>query len=141
MVVHLLQSLWTNYQDISFFSSIDLLLERLCLEGTRKQAKYSVHALAAITKDDGLKSLSVLYKVDMVIHEFQMFLILSEANFHWILLFSLYIHVMTTALTAACGYVGGENTPAGHVAIFGLYCSDSNANFWNQGGWNSRVYH
>ncbi|KAG0495215.1 hypothetical protein HPP92_006209 [Vanilla planifolia] len=49
-------------------SSIDLLLERLCLEGTRKQAKYSVHALAAITKDDGLKSLSVLYKrlVDML---------------------------------------------------------------------------
>ena len=45
------------------FSSIDLLLERLCLEGSRKQAKYSVQALAAITKDDGLKSLSVLYKV------------------------------------------------------------------------------
>lgn len=74
MVVNFLQSIWTNYQDISIFSSIDLLLERLCLEGTRKQAKYSVHALAAITKDDGLKSLSVLYKVDMVIHEFQMFL-------------------------------------------------------------------
>ncbi|PKA59812.1 DNA mismatch repair protein MSH6 [Apostasia shenzhenica] len=49
-------------------SSIDLLLERLCVEGTRKQAKYSVQALAAITKDDGLKSLSVLYKrlVDML---------------------------------------------------------------------------
>ncbi|XP_008805490.2 sister chromatid cohesion protein PDS5 homolog A isoform X2 [Phoenix dactylifera] len=49
-------------------SSVDLLLERLCLEGTRKQAKYSVQALAAITKDDGLKSLSVLYKrlVDML---------------------------------------------------------------------------
>lgn len=44
-------------------SSVDLLLERLCLEGNRKQAKYSVHALGAITKDDGLKSLSVLYKV------------------------------------------------------------------------------
>ncbi|KAM6585541.1 hypothetical protein CsatB_012543 [Cannabis sativa] len=43
-------------------SSIDLLLERLCLEGSRRQAKYAVHALAAITKDDGLKSLSVLYK-------------------------------------------------------------------------------
>ncbi|KAG6528290.1 hypothetical protein ZIOFF_010441 [Zingiber officinale] len=43
-------------------SSVELLLERLCLEGTRKQAKYSVQALAAITKDDGLKSLSVLYK-------------------------------------------------------------------------------
>ncbi|WOL19426.1 sister chromatid cohesion protein [Canna indica] len=49
-------------------SSVELLLERLCLEGTRKQAKYSVQALAAITKDDGLKSLSVLYKrlVDML---------------------------------------------------------------------------
>ncbi|GAV59827.1 hypothetical protein CFOL_v3_03358 [Cephalotus follicularis] len=43
-------------------SSIDLLLERVCLEGSRRQAKYAVHALAAITKDDGLKSLSVLYK-------------------------------------------------------------------------------
>ncbi|KAJ6380523.1 hypothetical protein OIU77_029422 [Salix suchowensis] len=49
-------------------SSIDLMLERLCLEGSRRQAKYAVHALAAITKDDGLKSLSVLYKrlVDML---------------------------------------------------------------------------
>ncbi|CAJ1962734.1 unnamed protein product [Sphenostylis stenocarpa] len=49
-------------------SSVDLTLERLCLEGSRRQAKYAVHALAAITKDDGLKSLSVLYKrlVDML---------------------------------------------------------------------------
>ncbi|KAJ8760192.1 hypothetical protein K2173_011048 [Erythroxylum novogranatense] len=49
-------------------SSLDLILERFCLEGTRRQAKYAVHALAAITKDDGLKSLSVLYKrlVDML---------------------------------------------------------------------------
>lgn len=49
-------------------SSVDLMLERLCLEGTRRQAKYAVHALAAITKDDGLRSLSVLYKrlVDMM---------------------------------------------------------------------------
>ncbi|XP_057757523.1 sister chromatid cohesion protein PDS5 homolog A-like isoform X1 [Arachis stenosperma] len=49
-------------------SSVDLMLERLCLEGNRRQAKYAVHALAAITKDDGLKSLSVLYKrlVDML---------------------------------------------------------------------------
>ncbi|KAF3796619.1 Sister chromatid cohesion PDS5-like protein A [Nymphaea thermarum] len=48
--------------------SVDILLERLCLEGTRKQAKYSVQALAAITIDDGLKSLSLLYKhlVDML---------------------------------------------------------------------------
>lgn len=45
------------------YSSVELLLETLCLEGNRKQAKYSVQALAAITKDDGLKSLSVLYKV------------------------------------------------------------------------------
>ncbi|XP_029129811.1 sister chromatid cohesion protein PDS5 homolog A-B isoform X3 [Cajanus cajan] len=43
-------------------SSVDLILERLCLEGSRRHAKYAVHALAAITKDDGLKSLSVLYK-------------------------------------------------------------------------------
>lgn len=48
---------------IFYCSSIDLILERLCLEGSRRQAKYAVHALAAITKDDGLKSLSVLYKV------------------------------------------------------------------------------
>ncbi|GMJ06714.1 hypothetical protein like AT5G47690 [Hibiscus trionum] len=49
-------------------SSIDLILERLCLEGNRRQAKYAVHALAARTRDDGLKSLSVLYKslVDML---------------------------------------------------------------------------
>ncbi|KAE9599128.1 hypothetical protein Lalb_Chr15g0088251 [Lupinus albus] len=49
-------------------SPVDLMLERLCLEGSRTQAKYAVHALAAITKDDGLKSLSVLYKrlVDML---------------------------------------------------------------------------
>ncbi|KAM7270199.1 hypothetical protein ACFE04_029413 [Oxalis oulophora] len=48
--------------------SLDLILEKLCLEGSRKQAKHAVHALAAITKDDGLKSLSVLYKklVDML---------------------------------------------------------------------------
>ncbi|XP_010538450.1 PREDICTED: sister chromatid cohesion protein PDS5 homolog A-A-like isoform X2 [Tarenaya hassleriana] len=49
-------------------SSVDLILERICVEGSRKQAKYAVHALASITKDDGLKSLSVLYKrlVDML---------------------------------------------------------------------------
>lgn len=49
-------------------SSLDLILERICLEGNRRQAKYAVHALAAITKDEGLKSLSVLYKrlVDML---------------------------------------------------------------------------
>nr|XP_043610025.1 sister chromatid cohesion protein PDS5 homolog A isoform X2 [Erigeron canadensis] len=43
-------------------STLDLLLERICLEGSRRQAKYAVHALVSITKDDGLKSLSVLYK-------------------------------------------------------------------------------
>ncbi|GFY91653.1 binding protein [Actinidia rufa] len=49
-------------------SSLDLILERICLEGSRRQAKYAVHALAAITKDDGLMSLSVSYKrlVDML---------------------------------------------------------------------------
>ncbi|KAH9287487.1 hypothetical protein KI387_031604, partial [Taxus chinensis] len=49
-------------------SSIDLLLETLCVEGSRKQAKYAVQALAAITEDAGLKALSVLYKrlVDML---------------------------------------------------------------------------
>ncbi|KAL4585339.1 hypothetical protein LXL04_009957 [Taraxacum kok-saghyz] len=43
-------------------STLDLILERICLEGSRSQAKNAVHALSAITKDDGLKSLSVLYK-------------------------------------------------------------------------------
>ncbi|XP_063940236.1 sister chromatid cohesion protein PDS5 homolog A isoform X2 [Daucus carota subsp. sativus] len=43
-------------------SSLDLILERICLEGSRRQAKYAVHALAAVTKDEGLMSLSVLYK-------------------------------------------------------------------------------
>ncbi|AQK83804.1 binding, partial [Zea mays] len=52
----------TIREQLASTSSLDLLLERLCLEGTRRQAKYSVHALAAITKDDGLMSLSVLYK-------------------------------------------------------------------------------
>jgi len=52
-----------SYHFLVSYSSVDLILERLCLEGSRRQAKYAVHALAAITKDDGLKSLSVLYKV------------------------------------------------------------------------------
>ncbi|GER52831.1 sister chromatid cohesion protein pds5 [Striga asiatica] len=48
--------------------SLDLILERICFEGNRRQAKYAVHALASITKDAGLMSLSVLYKrlVDML---------------------------------------------------------------------------
>ncbi|CAM8921419.1 unnamed protein product [Rhodiola kirilowii] len=42
--------------------------EQLAVSSSRNQAKYAVHALAAITKDDGLMSLSVLYKrlVDML---------------------------------------------------------------------------
>ncbi|KAL2483907.1 hypothetical protein Fot_45351 [Forsythia ovata] len=48
--------------------SLDLMLERICIEGSRRQAKYAVRALASVTKDDGLMSLSVLYKrlVDML---------------------------------------------------------------------------
>ncbi|RYR76067.1 hypothetical protein Ahy_A01g000658 isoform A [Arachis hypogaea] len=43
-------------------SSVELILERLCLEGSRRQAKLAVYALAAISKDDSHKPLSVLYK-------------------------------------------------------------------------------
>ncbi|GAA0153559.1 chromatin/chromatin-binding, or -regulatory protein [Lithospermum erythrorhizon] len=51
--------------------SLDLVLERICLEGNRRQAKYAVYALASITTDDGLMSLSVLYKrlVDMLLEK------------------------------------------------------------------------
>lgn len=48
---------------LATYRSLDLMLERICLEGSRRQAKYAIHALASIMKDDGLKSLSVLYKV------------------------------------------------------------------------------
>ncbi|CAN6201777.1 unnamed protein product [Urochloa humidicola] len=62
-IAHVLSKSGGNIREqLASSSSLDLLLERLCLEGTRRQAKYSVHALAAITKDDGLMSLSVLYK-------------------------------------------------------------------------------
>ncbi|KAL5225230.1 hypothetical protein ABZP36_011869 [Zizania latifolia] len=62
-IAHVLSKAGGNIREqLASSSSIALLLERLCLEGTRKQAKYSVHALAAITKDDGLMALSVLYK-------------------------------------------------------------------------------
>ncbi|CAN6221625.1 unnamed protein product [Urochloa humidicola] len=62
-IAHVLSKAGGNIREqLASSSSLDLLLERLCLEGTRRQAKYSVHALAAITKDDGLMSLSVLYK-------------------------------------------------------------------------------
>ncbi|XP_076907861.1 sister chromatid cohesion protein PDS5 homolog A-like [Bidens hawaiensis] len=49
-------------------SKLDILLEKICLEGSWRLAKYAVLALAAITKDDEFKSLSVLYKklVDMI---------------------------------------------------------------------------
>ena len=43
-------------------SSVDLL-EKLCVEGTRKQVKYAVKALAAISGDSGLKIFSTLYRV------------------------------------------------------------------------------
>ncbi|KAG2611293.1 sister chromatid cohesion protein PDS5 homolog A-like isoform X2 [Panicum virgatum] len=62
-IAHILSKAGGNIREqLASSSTLDLLLERLCLEGTRRQAKYSVHALAAITKDDGLMSLSVLYK-------------------------------------------------------------------------------
>ncbi|EMS45215.1 Sister chromatid cohesion protein PDS5-like protein B [Triticum urartu] len=62
-IAHVLSKAGGNIREqLASSSSVALLLERLCLEGTRKQAKYSVHALAAITKDDGLMALSVLYK-------------------------------------------------------------------------------
>ncbi|KAM0917721.1 hypothetical protein ACQ4PT_009179 [Festuca glaucescens] len=62
-IAHVLSKAGGNIpEQLASSSSVALLLERLCLEGTRKQAKYSVHALAAITKDDGLMALSVLYK-------------------------------------------------------------------------------
>lgn len=44
-------------------SNVNLMLEQLCLEGSRKQAKYAVSAIAAMTADSGLKALSVLYGV------------------------------------------------------------------------------
>ena len=65
---------------LSYCSSIELLLERLCLEGTRKQAKYAVQAIAAITKDDGLKSLSVLYKVALVYFMETSFVMAAKLN-------------------------------------------------------------
>ncbi|XP_010227757.1 sister chromatid cohesion protein PDS5 homolog A isoform X2 [Brachypodium distachyon] len=62
-IAHVLSKAGGNIREqLASSSSVALLLERLCLEGTRRQAKYSVHALAAITKDDGLMALSVLYK-------------------------------------------------------------------------------
>ncbi|KAI5081142.1 hypothetical protein GOP47_0004325 [Adiantum capillus-veneris] len=42
-------------------SSIELTLQKLCLEGTRKQAKHAVAALIAISADEGFKALSILF--------------------------------------------------------------------------------
>ncbi|KAL7212411.1 hypothetical protein ACSBR2_015154 [Camellia fascicularis] len=67
-------------------SSLDLILEKICLEGSRRQAKYAVHALAAITKDDGLMSLSVLYKVTIIeirfLHNVQRLVDMLEEKTH-----------------------------------------------------------
>lgn len=61
----------------SAYRSLDLILERLCIEGSRRQAKYSVYALASITKDDGLMALSVLYKVSLPFLCFNLSIIFS----------------------------------------------------------------
>ncbi|XP_024361717.1 sister chromatid cohesion protein PDS5 homolog A isoform X2 [Physcomitrium patens] len=42
-------------------SNVNLILEQLCLEGNRKQAKFAVSAIAAMSADSGLRALSVLY--------------------------------------------------------------------------------
>lgn len=42
--------------------SVDAMLEKLCIDGNRKQAKYAVSALAALTAESGLETLSLLYK-------------------------------------------------------------------------------
>lgn len=46
------------------------MLKQICIEGSRRQAKYAVHALASVRKDDDFTSLSVLYKVSnyLIIH-------------------------------------------------------------------------
>ncbi|WCJ20725.1 hypothetical protein M5689_002940 [Euphorbia peplus] len=41
-------------------SSIDLILAKLLLKDSRIQAKYVVHALAAMTKNDGLNSFCLI---------------------------------------------------------------------------------
>ncbi|KAJ7523458.1 hypothetical protein O6H91_18G050900 [Diphasiastrum complanatum] len=62
-VVHVLAKAGSSIRDriTDVGSSLDLTLENLCLEGSRKQAKYAVSAIAATTSDSGLKALSVLY--------------------------------------------------------------------------------
>jgi sister-chromatid-cohesion protein PDS5 len=49
---------------------VNLILEQLCVEGNRKQAKYAVSAIAAMTADSGLKALSVLYGVSLCLRLF-----------------------------------------------------------------------
>ena len=49
---------------------MNLILEQLCVEGNRKQAKYAVSAIAAMTADSGLKALSVLYGVSLCLRLF-----------------------------------------------------------------------
>lgn len=75
-------------------SNVNLLLEQLCLEGTRKQAKYAVSAIAAMTADSGLKALSVLYGVSFL------FLFNTVA----FLCFSLFTHqYCSVELVSICG--------------------------------------
>lgn len=42
--------------------SVTATLEKLCIDGNRKQAKYAVSALAALTAESGPETLSLLYK-------------------------------------------------------------------------------
>ncbi|KAL3693850.1 hypothetical protein R1sor_007501 [Riccia sorocarpa] len=62
-VVHILAKAGGSIRDqiADKESAVDLTLEQLCLEGSRKQAKHAVSAIAAISADSGLKALSVLY--------------------------------------------------------------------------------
>lgn len=79
-------------------------------------------ALAAITKDDGLKSLSVLYKVafspSIVFYAFVLDLWTSA-------LFMIFL----VQLAETCGHAGGQETFACCIAIPGMHSTDSNASF------------
>ena len=108
-------------------SSIDLMLERLCLEGSRRQAKYAVHALAAITKDDGLKSLSVLYKVP-----FSSFCCVCLHYHQSLGMLCIYVNISMIFLSQFAetrGHAGGEDTFACCTTISGMHCTDCNASF------------
>lgn len=63
-------------------SNVNLILEQLCVEGNRKQAKYAVSAIAAMTADSGLKALSVLYGVSCYWRSFEH----NDISFVWFLL-------------------------------------------------------